>query len=368
MNKMFKFCIGICILLSPSLAFADSMKTDVNINIFQAVGAITNNIADTFANKMALNNKLKDLQSAIGILITLSIMYKGYQTLAGKAQDPIRDLVWDIARKLMIMTFVFNVSGWLTMANSALKNLYSWAGGGGDFWTRLDSICVSFLKAAALVWDSYNGLFDAILACFILVFMIIGFVALIVSFAFSIVATTLTNTFLIIALPLALICFMYENTRQVFVQWCNMFLSNLFLLLFLYAFSGFVTDNISALYADKSVIKQNFILAILQPIFISGMLITCIQVIKTLASNLAQVSLDSASQSGLSSAISNPAGKVFGGTVRSSGKIALGALSGNKKSALERGGITGLAGFGVKKGLGTGLGMSKKLINKFRNS
>lgn len=369
--KMLKFFLIVFVLLLPNLAFSDdNMQTDIKVNIFQALGAIVNNIADYLRSKMGVSSKITALQSAIGILLTLSIMYKGYQTLAGKTQDPIRDLVWDIARKLMIMTFAFNVGGWLTMANSALNGLYTWAGS-GNFWAELDNICVSFLKGVALVWDTYNGIPDAILACFIIGFMLIGFASLIISFAFSIVATTITNTFLIIALPLALICFMYENTRQVFVQWCNMFLSNLFVLLFLYGFASFLTNNMGALYADKAVIKANWMLAILQPIFISGMLITCIQVIKTLASNLAQVSLDAAAQSGLSSAIGKPAGRVAGGVGRGAGRAALGALSGNKENAAKRGGVSGVVGYGLKKGLagGAGLGISlaKKALSSFRN-
>lgn len=316
----------------------------MDITIFATVGNIVENILKAIQNT-SLTTKFMQLQSVVGILIVLSIMYKGYQTLAGKTQDPIRDLVWDIARKLMILTFVLNVNGWLTSSISALKGIYEWAGGGTGFYVRLDSVTSSFVEALIGVWDRFNG-FDAIIGCFICFFMLISFLSIMITFAFTVIAASMTNTFLIIALPLALFCFMYENTRQVFVQWCNMFISNIFLLLFMTCFIDFLVNNLVGIYAASNEINKkdaSIWIAILQPIFLSGILIVCIQVIKTLASNLAQVSLDSAGASATQGFLGSM-GKTAGGAARGAGKFGLGMVSGNMSKAMERGGAAGVAG------------------------
>lgn len=93
-------------------------------------------------------------------------MYKGYQTIAGRNQDPVRDIIWDVARKMFILTFVLNINGWLDLSISALKGLYEWAGGGTEFYKQLDELVNSFLIATKKVWTLFNGL-DAIKGCLI---------------------------------------------------------------------------------------------------------------------------------------------------------------------------------------------------------
>lgn len=322
----------------------------MEVNLFQGIGYIIENIFSTMKNA-SLTTKFMQLQSIVGILIVLSIMYKGYQTLAGKAQDPIRDLVWDIARKLMILTFVMNVSGWLTASTSALSAIYEWAGGGKSFYAQLDKVTGSFIDTLIQVWEA-NGWK---LLLIVIPTMLLSFVAIVATLFFTVISLSLTNTFLIIALPLALFCFMYENTRQVFVQWCNMFISNIFLLLFISIFMNFMINQISILY-QPSNFKQNSVwLGLLHCIFVSGILVVAIQVIKSLASNLAQVSLDSAGASATQGFLGSM-GKTAGKGVGTAKDATLGMMSGSAAKAISRGGVAGVAAFGIKK-----------LLNGFRN-
>lgn len=333
----------------------------MDVTFFQTIGGIVESIFTTIQNA-SLNEKFMQLQAVFSILVTLSIMYKGYETLAGRSQDPVRELIWDIARKLFILTFVLNINGWLSSAISALDAIYAWAGGGTQFYSRLDGVTGSFLDTLNKIWQSY-GFSEIIEAAFVCLFMIISFLAVMFAFAFTIISASITNTFLIIALPLALFCFMYQSTRNVFVQWCNMFISNIFLLIFLTCFIDFLINNLSALYASTQE-TSNFFIQILQPILIGGILIACISVIKELAKNLANVSLDSASAGALNS-MSSSVGKVGGAVSKTTGKAGLGVLSGSAAKAEKLGGLSGLAGYGVKKGVVSGF---KKLLGNARNS
>ena len=330
----------------------------MDVTFFQTINGIVESIFATIQNA-SLNEKFIQLQAVFSILVTLSIMYKGYETLAGRSQDPVRELIWDIARKLFILTFVLNINGWLSAAISALDGIYTWAGGGAQFYSRLDGVAGSFLDTLKKVWENL-GIFEAIFVC---LFMIISFIAVMFAFAFTIISASITNTFLIIALPLALFCFMYQSTRNVFVQWCNMFISNIFLLIFMTCFIDFLINNLNALYGSTQE-TSNFFIQIMQTILIGGILIACISVIKELAKNLANVSIDSAGSSALNS-MSSSVGKVSGSVSKSTGKAGLGVLSGSAAKAEKLGGLSGLAGYGVKKGVVSGF---KKLLGNARNS
>lgn len=341
--------------------------------IFTNIGKIVDNALNTIQNA-SLNDKFMQLQGMIGLLLTLSIMYKGYQTIAGRAKDPIREIVWDVAKKMLILTFVLNVNGWLDLSISALKGFYEWAGGGTKFYTQLDELVNSFLDCVEKIWKNFTG-FETLKAVFIIFFMLLGFLAIMLSFAFTIINATITNTFLIIALPLALICFMYDFTKQAFVQWFNMFVSNIFLLLFMSAFTDFLIKNLTKLYADT--LSENPIAIILTSILISAILITIIQVIKTMASQLAQFSLDSAASSGMGQAMRMAGGagglawKGTKGTAKTGLGVVVGAASGGALKAATRGGLAGLAGYGLKKGIvglaGGAISGAKKLFGMARN-
>jgi type IV secretion system protein VirB6 len=54
---------------------------------------------------------------------TIYIMWRGYQTLAGKLSTPMEDTMWDIMRMAIILSFVANVSGYLDGVIDAINGL-----------------------------------------------------------------------------------------------------------------------------------------------------------------------------------------------------------------------------------------------------
>lgn len=334
------------------------------MQIFQQIGEFIEYALNIISNA-SLNEKFIQLQSLMSLLLVLSIMYKGYQTIAGRNQDPIRDIIWDIARKMFILTFILNVNGWLNLSIDALKGLYEWAGGGMEFYTQLDTLTDEFIKAVSKYWNSVSGLSFKIVFCvFVIFFLFLSFLAVIIPFAFMIINASITNTLLIISLPLALFCFMYEATRQAFNQWLNMFISNIFLLLFMGTITDFFIENYSKIYNFGE--GENEFIIIVKCMFWSSVMITIIQVIKTLASNLAQVSLDSAASSGMGRAmgmIGSSSKLAWGGTkgvTNNALKASIGAKSGEFLKAGAKGGLAGLAGYGAKK-------VVKSLFSSARN-
>ncbi|KGA35291.1 TrbL/VirB6 family protein [Pectobacterium brasiliense] len=82
-----------------------------------------------------------DMVSVIAVSsFTLFVTYRGYQTLAGKLQTPVEDVIWDVGRMLLIMTFVLNLDGWLDLAISAINGLTDGVSGDDNVWVLLDTV------------------------------------------------------------------------------------------------------------------------------------------------------------------------------------------------------------------------------------
>lgn len=325
------------------------------MTIFSTIGDSIQVFVAALGSNSIIKEKLLDLQSLISIVITISIMYKGYLVLAGKNQDPIRDLMFDLAKKTLILTFVMNVDSWLELSMGAVSGFYEWAGGGSSLYAQMDKVAASFLDSLMVYYNKSDGLFnigDKLAAFFISLIMIVAFLAVSFSLFFSIVATSVTNAFLIIALPLALFCLMWKPTKQVFTQWCNLFLSNIFLLLFLLVFMNFFNAWIGQIFNLNNYIEHNtsFLQILIEIPLIAAVLVQFVNVIKELAKNLAQVTLDSAVSG---TAISGGAGALLGygakaiqnraggaGMITKASESAVGGLG---KAASATGGYAGKA-------------------------
>lgn len=330
--------------------------------MFTGIGYTIENLLSNL-QQMSLNNKMQQLQLIVSAIITLSIMYKGYMVLAGKSQDPIRELVWDLGRKAFILSFAMGAGVWLNYSIEAVKGIYEWAGGGIGFYQQLDGLVDAVLKYMASLWkESGMSAGKTIMAAFMIVIVGICFVAICFELFFSIIACSVSNTFLIIVLPLALFCLMWNQTKQVFTQWCQLLLSNTFTLLFLFMFMSFcqsVLEQVFSLEALKEFDLKNILLQTLEVTLMCFVLVQIIKVIKSLAQNLAQVSLDSA-MSGVGA--SQVAGAVVGGATRGINKAAIGGIGGltgkSVGSAMEKGGLAGVAGNLATNGMVGGIGVA----------
>ncbi len=327
-----------------------------NADIFTGIGYIVDNLLEKL-QQLSLNDKLQEIQLILSAIITLSIMYKGYMVLAGKSQDPIRELVWDLGRKAFILSFVMGAGAWLNYSIEAVKGIYEWAGGGISFYTKLDELVNAVLNYIQIIWEESPNLAIPFTALIIVIIMIC-FVAISFELFFSIIACSVSNIFLIIALPLALFCLMWNQTKQVFTQWCQLLLSNTFTLLFLFMFLSFCLSAMDSMF-DITELKKleviNMTQQALEVVLISFVLVQIIKVIKSLAQNLAQVSLDSA-MSGVGA--SQVTGAALGGISKSTGKAAMGAIGGlagqGIGSTMKNGGLAGVAGNLAAQGISGG--------------
>ncbi|EDZ8322526.1 type IV secretion system protein [Salmonella enterica] len=84
---------------------------------------------------------------------TTFILWRGYQTLGGKLQQPIEEVVWDTARMLLIMMFVLNRGGWLDVTISAINGLKDGFSGSDNIWQILDTLWDSVQKLSSNLYN-----------------------------------------------------------------------------------------------------------------------------------------------------------------------------------------------------------------------
>ena len=309
--------------------------------IFSEIQSGVDEILKIFTDA-TFNEKFTWIQGSLAAILTVVIMYKGFQTLAGRTQSPIKELVWDISKKLLIMMFVLNINGWFTQSKELCDAFYNWASGGENFYGKLDAITEKYIQAMNSFYRAVDlPIFgDAVVVgpVWCMICLTIGFIFITLAFAFTLITAQLTNTLLIFVLPIALFGLMWERTKQIFGQWLNMFISNLIVLILYSALADMVIR----------VFQTTFTLGVTNipngyPFFSKGisilltsiMLVVAIKMVVQIAQGLASVSLDSG------------AGAVTAGVMGSTG-AALGMTGKGAKSLGGKGAKSLGAGFASK--------------------
>lgn len=309
--------------------------------IFSEIQSGVDEILKIFTDA-TLNEKFTWIQGSLATILTVVIMYKGFQTLAGRTQSPIKELVWDISKKLLIMMFVLNINGWFTQSKELCDAFYNWASGKQNFYGQLDTITDKYVEAMNSFYHSISvGLFKStniVGPVWCMICLTIGFIFITLAFAFTLITAQLTNTLLIFVLPIALFGLMWERTKQIFGQWLNMFISNLIVLILYSALADMVIR----------VFQTTFTLGVTNipngyPFFSKGisilltsiMLVVAIKMVVQIAQGLASVSLDSG------------AGAAAAGVMGSTGAV-LGMTGKGAKSLGGKGAKSLGAGFASK--------------------
>ena len=73
--------------------------------------AVMNGLNSVLQGQMSLYSTL--MAGLVTGSATLYILWRGYQTLAGKLHTPVEDVAWDLARMGIILAFVTNADGYL---------------------------------------------------------------------------------------------------------------------------------------------------------------------------------------------------------------------------------------------------------------
>ncbi|EKA1444100.1 type IV secretion system protein [Campylobacter coli] len=331
----------------------------MNSKLFQFLGESIQQIIDAI-RQVGTSDKVAELSVLLSIIITLVIMYKGYEVLMGTSQSPIRELTWDIAGKLLAITFALNIGGWLTLVINAMDGIYEWAGGGTQMYKTLDEMFVNTINLTDIIWTKTSGFADSLMAIAAMLLCYVGFAIAVVPALTIFVVTTFTQTLLVITAPIVFWLLIFKSTKNVFTQWIGLLLSNtlvillvgLFLSVFMEQISNWIQYFIKETQTGGEVLKTSIF-------FVIASLVLVIMIIsaKLYAEKIANVSMEGAMGGAIGSAL-NPVSRLAGWTA---GKAAGKTVNAGKTGAK-------LAAKGAWAGAKGGYSFAKKMYERARNA
>jgi len=168
---------------------------------------ITNIISSYFAS---------DLNVLLSSSLALYIVFYGYMVLAGKVQAPIEDLIWNLARFALLITFMNNGDGWLDLTKEAIKGLSS-IGTGSTGLGFIDDQFKEVGKIATKVGEDAPYIIDGILQLIIWA----GFLLSAVPAVLLILANKISMYILLAFLPLFIFCLMWGWLKESFNQYMS---------------------------------------------------------------------------------------------------------------------------------------------------
>lgn len=164
--------------------------------------------------------------------VTLYILWRGYQTMAGKLITPVEDTVWDLARMGIILVFVTNADGYLDATVAAINGLKDGFSGNDNVWVLLDTLWVKAQDIGQQLYNQdqstyvkMNGGIAELLVWGGTMFTLI--VATIVNLAAEMILLLMTTT-----APIFIFCLMYGFLRPMFNNWLQTIFTVILTLMF----------------------------------------------------------------------------------------------------------------------------------------
>lgn len=194
----------------------------------QLIGGITQSTSGLMMEYSAM---VMELAAASA---TLYILWRGYQTLAGKLSTPAEDVMWDIMRMAIILSFVANVSGYLDSVIDAIHGLKEGFSGGDNIWQMLDTLWDKAKVLGKTLHDMDNSTYvkdEGMTAQF---YVWLGVFVLMLVTAFVSMIAEVMILLLSITAPIFIFCLIYGFLRPMFNNW----LQNIFAAILTVLFSA----------------------------------------------------------------------------------------------------------------------------------
>ena len=243
-------------------------------------------------NSAAVSPQVSALKTTMIAYLTIWILFRGYMVLAGKSQDPIRDLLYDFGIKAAIIVIVFSPT-WISLISNAIDGINSWASGSSSLYGRMDEIMNSLGELIKIVWkkdDSYVPLVGA----FTIFIVVAGFVVFSVFAIWVMISTTLTLKILIMLSPIMIAAAYYNWIKDIFTQWLRLIIANTLTVLlvgiFLNAIDGMYKGLIEN--AKSTMSDSNMVITGLGILIFSLIISLAIYMAKGIAQQLAGASIE----------------------------------------------------------------------------
>ncbi|EBY3151560.1 type IV secretion system protein [Salmonella enterica] len=164
--------------------------------------------------------------------ITIYITWRGYQTLAGKLSTPMEDVVWDVMRMAIILSFVANVSGYLDGVIDAINGLKEGFSGGDSIWQMLDSLWNKTKILGKTLHDLDNSTYVKDEGWTAQFYVWLGVFILMLITAFVSMIAEIMILLLSITAPIFIFCLLYGFLRPMFNNWLQNIFSAILTIMF----------------------------------------------------------------------------------------------------------------------------------------
>lgn len=189
--------------------------------------------------------------SIIGVSIALYVLWCGYMVFAGKLQRPIESIIWDLAKMGIMMMFMSNIGGYLTLSIQAIEGLKHGLSGQGNAWVYLDELWLKGQQISARLMDldpanvvKVDGAIGSGLTWF-------GILAILVGTALIFLMADLSIILLTTTAPVFIFCLMFGFLRTMFNNWLQSI------------FSAILTVMFAALVLSSGIKYLNHILTVI---------------------------------------------------------------------------------------------------------
>ncbi len=271
---------------------------------FTNIGKIIDSIFDLVENAGA-SNLMNQLTVLFSISITITIMIKGYQFLAGKSQEPVKDLIWDISLKMIIITFALNIGGWLDLVTNAMEGINQWAGGGQSLYAEMDKLFAKTRDLANIIKDKGSWGGGAVGRIIVYIGFAIGALpALII-----IITTSFTLKVLIMIAPFMIFALFYGWLKNMFTQWLSLFFANTLTVLIVTLIFNAVIKKFNYFIGFSSNLVKNdsldVIFVAMQVVILGILLSVLIGIARSIAKEIATVSIEGVMASQMGQSLKN---------------------------------------------------------------
>ncbi|HFD6683618.1 TPA: type IV secretion system protein [Providencia alcalifaciens] len=181
---------------------------------------------------------------------TSFIVFKGYQTLAGKLTEPVPEVIWDAARLFLILTFVLNLEGWLDISIAAINGLKEGVSGHDNVWALLDSLWNKAQKLGSSLYDKDTSTYFKFEGGFAEFLVWLGAIILLVIATAVNLLAEITILLMTTTAPIFIFCLSYGFLKPMFNNWLGTI------------FTAILTIMFNALFVRISINYLNDILTL----------------------------------------------------------------------------------------------------------
>lgn len=164
--------------------------------------------------------------------ITLFILWKGYQVVAGKIQTPIVDLVWDVSKMAIILMFINNVDGYLDTVIVAINGLKEGFSGSTNVWHLLDTVWAKAQLLGSTIYELDGSTYVKMEGALGEILVWLGSMVTVLIATIVFLSAEITILLLSITAPIFIFCLMWGFLRQMFNNWLQLVFSSILTILF----------------------------------------------------------------------------------------------------------------------------------------